>query len=113
MGSLETTEICAELEAKLGRSATDRELERVAERLPEFYSRRQLRRIVARVAAIEKVRSEGFNSLTEREKRHYAEGLVESFEKKDCAGHDVCKKHSNGEDLHCDDCDHYTPTDVG
>lgn len=56
MGSLETAEIYNELEAKLGRPATDEELEKVAERLPDYYSRQQLRRLVARLVAIEKIK---------------------------------------------------------
>lgn len=49
MASLETAEICAELEEKMGRTPTDKEVERVVESLPEFYSQTQLRRIVAQV----------------------------------------------------------------
>ena len=56
MGGLEEAEICDELEAKLGRPATDGEFEMVAEGLPEFYSRHQLRQIVARLVAIEKIK---------------------------------------------------------
>lgn len=36
--------------------------------------------------------------------------FLEEFEKKDCAGYDNCKKY-NRNDLHCDDCDHYIPTE--
>lgn len=56
MGSLEEAEIWNELEAKLGRPATDGELEMVAERLPEFYSRHQLKQIVERLVAVEKIK---------------------------------------------------------
>ena len=53
---MEEAEIWNELEAKLGRPATFEECEKVAERLPEFYSRHQLRRIVERLVAIEKIK---------------------------------------------------------
>lgn len=57
MGSLEEAEIYDELEAKLGRPATFEECEKVAERLPEFYSRHQLKQTVERLVAIEKIKS--------------------------------------------------------
>jgi len=60
MGSLEEAEIWAELEARLGRPATFEEYEKVAERLPEFYSRHQLKRIVERLVAIEKNQAIGW-----------------------------------------------------
>jgi len=53
---LEEAEIWNELEAKLGRPATFEECEKVAERLPEFYSRHQLKQIVERLVAIEKIK---------------------------------------------------------
>jgi len=49
MGSIDEAEIYDELENKLGRSATYDEFNRVVERLPEFYSQTQLRRVVARL----------------------------------------------------------------
>lgn len=48
-------EIYAELEAKLGRGATFEEYEKVAERLPEFANRWDIKRIVERLVAIEKI----------------------------------------------------------
>lgn len=48
-----TDEIYAELEDKLGREATFEEQEKVAERLPEFVSRNGIKRVVARLVAIE------------------------------------------------------------
>lgn len=53
---MEEAEVWYELEAKLGRPATDDELGMVAERLPEFYSRHQLKQIVERLVAIEKIK---------------------------------------------------------
>lgn len=48
-------EIYAELEAKLGREATVEEYGVVAERLPEFANRRDIRLIVKRLVAVEKI----------------------------------------------------------
>lgn len=38
--------------------------------------------------------------------------MVDELDKKDCAGYDKCKKYSGEEDLHCEDCSNYLPTEV-
>lgn len=37
---------------------------------------------------------------------------MSEFDKTDCASYDTCKKYAEeGEELHCEDCDNYMPTD--
>lgn len=35
----------------------------------------------------------------------------QEMNKKDCSGYETCQRYSEEDDLHCEDCDHYTPTD--